>query len=63
MSINLNVDESTNLDDKLFALNIPGKVIEVTVAEAQELGAFEEDALTEEEALAATSEVIDDDEE
>ena len=45
---------AAELDEKLFQLNIPGSVIEVTVAEANELGAFEEDALSENEALAAT---------
>ncbi|MBM7073962.1 hypothetical protein JQC92_18300 [Shewanella sp. 202IG2-18] len=45
---------TTELDEKLFQLNIPGSVIEVTATEADELGAFEEDALSEEEAFAAT---------
>ena len=53
---------STELDEKLFQLNIPGSVIEVTTAEANELGAFEEDALSEEEALAATEQFNEDEE-
>ena len=60
MITNLNADEKINLDDKLFVLNIPGKVIEVTAAEAEELGAFEEDALTEDEALQASDEIFND---
>ncbi len=44
---------NTNLNDRLFNLNIPGNVVEMTTKEAEELGAFEEDALTEDEALAA----------
>ena len=46
--------DGKSLDKKLFALNIPGAIIEVTAAEANELGAFEEDALTEDEALDAS---------
>ena len=52
----------TELDEKLFQLNIPGSVIEVTAAEANELGAFEEDALSEDEALAATEQSNEDEE-
>ena len=45
-----------------MALNIPGSIIEMTPAEAEELGAFEEKALTQDEALEASeAEVIDDD--
>ena len=51
---------ATELDEKLFQLNIPGSVIEVTAAEANELGAFEEDALSENEALAATEQSTED---
>ena len=58
MTDNLN----TNLDEKLLALNIPGNVIEVTTAEADELGAFEEDALSEEEAIDAKDETSNDEE-
>ena len=54
---------NTNLDEKLFALNIPGNVIEVTAAEADELGAFEEDSLSEGEAMDATEETTDNEEE
>ncbi len=53
---------NSNLNDKLMALNIPGSIIEMTQAEAEELGAFEENALTEDEALEANeAEVVDDD--
>ncbi|MBE8166802.1 MAG: conjugal transfer protein TraD [Shewanella sp.] len=41
------------MNDRLFNLNIPGNIVEMTAKEAEELGAFEEDALTEVEALAA----------
>ena len=41
------------LNDKLLKLNTPGQVIEVTQEEAERLGAFVENALTEEEALAS----------
>ncbi len=63
MTDNLNTNLDTYLDEKLFALNIPGNVIEVTVAEANELGAFEEDALNEDEAMDATEEATDNEEE
>ena len=53
---------STELDVKLFQLNIPGSVIEVTTAEANELGAFEENALSEDEALTATEQSTEDEE-
>ncbi|MBM7072985.1 conjugal transfer protein TraD [Shewanella sp. 202IG2-18] len=50
------------MNDKLMALNIPSSIIEMTQAEAEELGAFEENALTEDEALEANEpEVIGDD--
>ncbi len=63
-NLNANVTNSLNsLDEKLFALNIPGTVIEVTQSEAEELGAFEEDALTEIEALDASEETIKNEEE
>ncbi|MBM7070736.1 hypothetical protein JQC92_01590 [Shewanella sp. 202IG2-18] len=45
-------------EDRLFKLNIPGVICEFTEAEAEELGAFEEDALTETDALDASEEVI-----
>ncbi|RYV04114.1 hypothetical protein SOPP22_01565 [Shewanella sp. OPT22] len=54
MTDNLNTNLHHKLDEKLFALNIPGTVIEVTPAEAEELGAFEEDALSEDEAMDAS---------
>ena len=40
------------LETQLLALNRPGIVIEVDARLAEDLGAFEEDALSEEEALA-----------
>ncbi|MBM7070608.1 hypothetical protein JQC92_00930 [Shewanella sp. 202IG2-18] len=52
----------SELDEKLFQLNILGSVIEVTESEADELGAFEEDALSEDEALAATEQFTDNEE-
>ncbi len=54
MNNNLNANKNIDLDDRLFALNIPGTIIEVTQSEAEELGAFEEDAFSETEALDAT---------
>lgn len=44
------------MNDKILELNIPGQVIEVSKEEAAELGAFEEDALSEEDAQEATEE-------
>lgn len=44
------------MSDNILDLNTPGIVVEVTKEEAAELGAFEEDALAEEEALEATDE-------
>ena len=43
--------ESDPLLEKMRDFEIPGHVIEVDQDEAEELGAFVEDALTEEEAL------------
>jgi len=40
-------------ETQLLALNHPGIVIEVDARTAEDLGAFEEDALSEEEALAS----------
>ncbi len=40
-------------ETKLLELNHPGIVIEVDSRTAEDLGAFEEDALSEEEALAS----------
>ena len=42
--------------DKILDLNEPGRVIEVSKEEADDLGAIEETALTEEEAMEATEE-------
>lgn len=47
------------MSDKILDLNTPGRVVEVSKEEADELGAFEEDALTEEDALQATEEQED----
>jgi len=45
--------ETKLLELRLLELNRPGIVIEVDPGTAADLGAFEEDALTEEEALAS----------
>jgi hypothetical protein len=42
------------MTDKVLALNIPGRIVAFTAKEAAELGAFEESALSEADALAAT---------
>lgn len=41
------------MSDKYLVLNNPGQVIEVSQTEAAELGAFEETAISEEDALEA----------
>jgi hypothetical protein len=43
----------TDTDEKILQLNQPGIVIEVDARTAEALGAFEEDALDEAEALAS----------
>lgn len=43
--------------EKILALNEPGKVIDVSREEAEELGAFEEDALSEEDAMEGAEDV------
>lgn len=49
----------TNINDKeLLELNTLGRVVEVDKKTADDLGAFEEDALSEEDALAATEESL-----
>ncbi|WP_133406851.1 conjugal transfer protein TraD [Parashewanella tropica] len=53
MNNHSNTNLNNDLDNKLNDLNIPGTVIEVIQAEAEELGAFEEDALDEADALEA----------
>ena len=40
-----------SLNDKLLALNSAGKEIELTQEQAEDLGAVEETAITEEEAI------------
>jgi len=46
--------------DNILKLNTPGQVIEVSREEAEELGAFEEDALSEEDAQEADQEPQED---
>ncbi len=41
------------MNDNILKLNTPGQVIEVTQNEAEELGAFTETALSENDALAS----------
>ena len=41
------------MNDKLLKLNQPGQIVELTKQEAEELGAFEESALSEHDALDA----------
>ncbi|RLV59481.1 conjugal transfer protein TraD [Parashewanella curva] len=50
----MNTNSNARLDENLVLLNKPQKVVEVTAAEAEELGAFEEDALSEQDAWEAT---------
>lgn len=47
------------MSGKILDLNVPGQVVEVSKEEAAELGAFEEDALSEEDALEASEEQED----
>jgi hypothetical protein len=47
---------SDKILEKILALNDAGTVIEVSREEADELGAFEENALSEEDALGGTEE-------
>ncbi|RLV57845.1 conjugal transfer protein TraD [Parashewanella curva] len=49
----MNNNLNTKLDEKLHLLNTPQNIVEVTKAEAGELGAFEEDALSEQDAWEA----------
>ena len=44
------------MNDEILKLNAPGRVVEVSPEEADALGAFEETALTEEDAAEATEE-------
>ncbi|GGO83763.1 hypothetical protein GCM10011348_28280 [Marinobacterium nitratireducens] len=39
------------MSDNILDLNIPGQVVDVSKEEAEELGAFDEEALSEEDAL------------
>lgn len=48
------------MKDNILKLNTPGQVIEVSREEAEELGAFEEDALSEEDAQEADQEPQED---
>nr|WP_245635150.1 conjugal transfer protein TraD [Marinobacterium profundum] len=45
--------------ENIMDLNKPGVVVEVSKEEAADLGAFEEDAMSEEDALQATEEQED----
>ncbi|WP_226669027.1 conjugal transfer protein TraD [Microbulbifer aggregans] len=45
------MSDTNDLKGKLEDLEVPGAVIEMNPDEAEQLGAFQEDALTEEEAL------------
>lgn len=47
------------MSDNILDLNTPGLVVEVSKEEAAELGAFEEDALSEEDAQETTEEQED----
>ena len=47
------------MDEKVLKLNVLGKEVEMTPEEAERLGAFEETALSEEEAVEATQEVAE----
>lgn len=47
------------LDRKMIDVLIPGAVIELDPDEAEQLGAFHEDALTEAEALESTADLLD----
>lgn len=47
------------MSDKILELNTPGRVIEVSKEEAEDLGAFDETALSEEDALEATEDQED----
>ena len=44
------------MNDDILELNTPGRVIAVSKEDAEELGAFEETALTEDDAQEATDE-------
>jgi len=44
------------MDKKILDLNTPGQIIEMLPEEAEDLGAFEETALNEEEALESSIE-------
>ncbi|WP_243637380.1 conjugal transfer protein TraD [Parashewanella curva] len=58
----MNTNSNANkLNERLLPLNIPQKVVEVTQTEAEEMGAFEEDALSELNAWEAVE--VDTDEE
>lgn len=50
---------SDKASNNILDLNIPGVVVEVSKEEADELGAFEETAMSEEDALEATEEQED----
>lgn len=45
--------------EKLIDLNVPGREVEFTPEEAEELGAFPEDALSEEDAKESSIDLLD----
>ena len=47
------------LEAKLRDANVPGFIAELDPAEAEQAGAFEEDALSEQEALESASELLE----
>lgn len=47
------------MNDKLLKLNVLGEKVDMTPEEAEQLGAFEETALSEEDAAEATEEVAE----
>ncbi|WP_133408173.1 conjugal transfer protein TraD [Parashewanella tropica] len=57
----MNTNSNTKLDEKLTLLNTPQNIVEVTAVEAEELGAFKEDALSEQDAWEATEVDTDED--
>jgi hypothetical protein len=57
--LTININLRTILDEKETDLMVPGFEVPLSPEEADELGAFEETALTYEEAKAATPEVLE----
>ncbi len=48
------------MSDNILDLNVPGQVVDVSKEEAEALGAFEEDALSEEDALQGVEDAQED---